>query len=99
MKGILYKADGNKSKIEVNSWKELQFFVGGDVERISYLHGDFFCNEEGLLLELRPNPHFLNNICGDVVELFGYKESLPYELDEYQSRLDDEVEVDRGVDG
>lgn len=99
MKGILYKADGNKENIEVNCWKELQFFVGGDAERIGYLHGNFFCNEEGLVLELRPNPHFLYNIHGDVVELFEYdKTNLPFDsLQDRRASLGPEDK--RGVDG
>lgn len=89
MKATLYKANGNKKNIEVNSFTELQFFVGGDVAHVKELYGNFFCNEDGEPFNLDPNPHFLNLLLGDIVELHGDPNKLPYDKQKPKTNKDE----------
>ena len=68
MKIKIYKTDGSIEikKVKGNKLKMLQDAVGGYIELLPG-YKDIYCNEEGFLLNLAPNPYFLN-VFGNVVE-------------------------------
>lgn len=74
----IYKTDGSIEEREVPDefpLKILQDIVEGYIELVPPAHTkekipgrELYCNEEGIYLNLPPNPHFLN-ILGTVVEV------------------------------
>lgn len=79
-RGYLYKTDGTTVKVQpINGKKfdyhELQKAVGGYIE--SLIAGNhrckrMYCNEEGLLENLPPNPHTWEVVNAKVYDLNGY---------------------------
>lgn len=58
VQGVVIEPNGTVTAVEVdNSLQTLWRIVGGYVERVALNDGaDLFCNEEGRLLDLLPNP-------------------------------------------
>lgn len=75
---FIYKADG-QSEVGITerpmTLKQLQVVVGGYIEHVhDFLRKtDLYCNEDGRLTKLPPNPFFPGSdlmpaLCGDVIE-------------------------------
>ena len=95
MQVTIFKVNGTKKKVEINCIKEIQFLVEGDIARIPFMDGVYFYNEEAADFKLKPNPHFLNVILGNVVELHGSITDLPYDLPYDKTYVGEEIEVNR----
>ena len=69
MKIKIYKTNGSIEikKVKGNKLKILQDAVGGYLELLPGRNKNIYCNEEGISLRLKSNPHFFG-IVGDVVE-------------------------------
>jgi len=71
----IYKSDGHLTEKNINFnndidlLKKLQNIVGGPIECVP-TYKNHYCNENGKLINLPLNPHFLGyGIVGDVVEV------------------------------
>lgn len=82
-RGYLYKTDGTVEKLTPKdgkkfAYEELRDAVGGYIE--SLIAADkrckqMYCNEEGLLEHLPPNPHTWDVVDANVYRLNGYPPS------------------------
>lgn len=78
--GTIYKTDGSVEKIYPKKGRKIDYdqlssAVGGYIESlIPGIKGcrQMFCNEDGLLLKLPPNPHTWNLVKASVYKLNGY---------------------------
>ena len=84
MKANLLKADGSTKQVQIQTFKDIQNFVGGYVQLFKNpLSSTWLClNEDGLALQLPKNQHFGSEyiFVGDIVEIQSRKDldSIPY---------------------